>query len=174
MAVGRPSIWDDRFIALAYGQSLLGKTNAQLAVVLGVGLATLKRWMKDRPPFRAAIARGKAEADGHVVGALFQACVGFMKDVEVVKILGNGQIVRTTTTKYFPPDPRAQEVWLRNRVRELWAAGSDRVPEHEVQDAARELRQHLMAMDALDGVPTMLALQVAPTVEVVGTTYVDA
>lgn len=171
MATGRPSLWDDRFVALAYGQALLGKTNPQIAEVLGVGLATLKRWMKDRGPFRAAIARGKAEADGHVVGALFQACVGFVKEVEVVKILGNGQVVRTTTTKYFPPDPRAQEVWLRNRVRTLWAATTDRALDRDVQDVARELRQHLAAMDAVDGVPVMQALQVAATGAVVSTTF---
>jgi hypothetical protein len=163
-ARGRPTVWENRNVELAYGQALLGKTNPQIAEALGVGTATLKRWMASRPDFRAAIVKGKAEADGHVVASLYMCALGYFKDVELVKVLSNGRIVRTTIKKFFPADPRAAEVWLRNRVRELWA-NADAKPDTDPLDQARELRRHLDAMDKADGFELLAELVERPDAE---------
>ena len=57
------------------------------------------------PEFKAqSIARGKDEADGHVVAGLYLRAVGHTGP----------------DGRYYPPEPNAESLWLRNRQPHLW------------------------------------------------------
>lgn len=162
MAAGRPTLWEDSFSAAGFAQALLGKTNPEIAEALGVSISTFKVWLRDKPVFRAAIARGKAEADGRVVASLYELCSGFTREVELTKILANGTIVTTTTKRYFPPDVRAIEIWLRNRVRHLWTVGDNKVsdqPQEDPADWARATRDALREMQEKSGLVAPIATE---------------
>ena len=57
--VGRPSLYDPAYCEQAIELGKIGKSTESIGAILGVGTATLYRWMDAHPEFREAIGIAK-------------------------------------------------------------------------------------------------------------------
>ena len=57
--VGRPSLYDPAYCEEAISLGKIGKSTEAIGAMLGVGTATLYRWMDEHPEFREAIGIAK-------------------------------------------------------------------------------------------------------------------
>ncbi len=57
--VGRPSLYDPAYCEQAIELGKIGKSTEAIGAILGVGTATLYRWMDEHPEFREAIGIAK-------------------------------------------------------------------------------------------------------------------
>jgi len=150
--IGRPSTYDQRFVAVGLRLALLGKTDAEIAHILGVSRSTLNKWKAAHPDFADALTRGRDDADGRVAASLFQRALGYSHKEEKLFLDRNGNVVRAETTKHYPPDTVAAIFWLKNRQRPMWfeARPRDHVPVTDPQDEADALRDALRQMDDME------------------------
>lgn len=107
----------------------LGLTMQEIADFWDVNRATLNRWAKRRPDFRAALKRGKVKADTNVVKSLFKRAVGYRyteihyKETVITEGKRAGEVVRykeKEVVKEMPPDPTSIIFWEKNRQPEKW------------------------------------------------------
>lgn len=135
-----------------------GKTEAQVAVALGVSLTTLKNWKKKQPKFLVALQKGKDEADADVENSLYLRATGYQHHETDIRVI-EGQIVMTQMTKHYPPDATSMIFWLKNRKPKEWrdkietgvtdAEGKDVKP-LDLYEAARKIA-FLLTMGANQG-----------------------
>jgi len=122
---------DEYRIALLSLWKSNGRTNTQIAKLMGITYKTLKVWMKESEPIKEALETGKQELSDKIAGAMARRAFGY--DYEEVKttIIGdvrkgsrsveNQQTVRIDkTTKHQPPDVGAQIFMLTNLRPEEW------------------------------------------------------
>jgi hypothetical protein len=94
-------------------------TDKELAEHFDIHEATLYRWKDAHPSFREAIANGKELADADAAYGLLQRARGMtLPDVHVSNYMGS--ITVTPLVKHIAPDPKAAEIWLRNRQPKRW------------------------------------------------------
>jgi hypothetical protein len=116
---GRPTKYDQKYCNMCYQLSLLGLTELQMAVSLGVSEKTFNNWKNNHPGLLQAIKAGKEIADGQVAASLYQRALGYShKDVDIKVI--DGRIVKTELIKHYPPDATSAIFWLKNRQKEQW------------------------------------------------------
>lgn len=101
-----------------------GKTEEQIAEVIGVSRTTLNNWKGVFPEFLYAVRKSRQMADELVEAALFNRAVGYSHPEEKV-FCSEGSIVTHDTVKHFPPDTTAAMFWLRNRQPEKWREKTD-------------------------------------------------
>ena len=99
--------------------SMLGATNAQLALFFGRSAMTIDGWLRKYPEFIEARKRGGIIADMKASGSLFKRGNGFYYEEEEMKYV-NKKWVTFMVKKYCIPDTTALIFWLKNRQRELW------------------------------------------------------
>lgn len=117
---GRPTDYELRFNKMAFRHTLLGGTDKDLAELFDVSEVTINAWKQKYPKFLKSIRKGKAEADGKVVQALFKRAIGF-KHKEDKIFNNNGVPLIVPTTKIYPPDYNSMNKWLSIRQRDKWA-----------------------------------------------------
>ena len=125
---GRPSLFKEEYIELAYKYTLLGATDEILAKYFNVSEKTIANWKNEFPDFLQSIKKGKEQADIEVVDSLFNKAKGFTKVVQKAfklkqHINGEGSDERIELANeevYIPPDTTAIIFWLKNRQPELW------------------------------------------------------
>jgi hypothetical protein len=67
----------------------------------------------------AAVKKAKAVSDDKIERSLFERATGYsVPDVHVSTV--NGQIVKTSVIKHYPPDVTAMILWLKNRRPDVW------------------------------------------------------
>jgi hypothetical protein len=126
MVAGRPQKleFDDQLLTIIENLGKDGKTDAQIAQILGIGLSTLKRYKDKIPEFRAALDAGKSFADALVEQALFAKALGYHgKETKIVVV--DKSVEKHTFIKWHPPDVQAISFWLRNRNPEKWKDKSE-------------------------------------------------
>ncbi len=116
---GRPSKFN-----IAFSEKILelyenGKTDEQVADIIGVHVRTIHNWKKSQPDFLHALREGKQAADDLVEASFFSSAVGYSHPEEKI-FQYEGQIIRAETTKHYPPDARAAHIWLQNRRPKDW------------------------------------------------------
>ena len=111
---GRPGIYVESMNERAYKLCLLGLTDAELAVALGVTRSTINDWKTRYPEFSGTIKKGKAIADAKVAEALYRRACGYYHPEEKIFQHG-GEVIRVETVKHYPPDTAAAFIWLKNR-----------------------------------------------------------
>jgi hypothetical protein len=116
---GRPTAWRDCFLAQAKELAMLGLTDAQMASVFGISLASFHGWKKTKEGFLDSLNAGKVFADAKVAKSLYERAVGYSHPEDDIRVVGLN-IVITPTTKHYPPDPTSMIFWLKNRQPELW------------------------------------------------------
>jgi len=118
---GRPSGFSE-----ALGQTMLdlyrqGKTEKQIAEIVGVSTQTLFNWKGQHPDFLYALRDAKQIANTMVEAAMFQRAVGYSIPETKVFCNKDGEITTHTIEKHYAPDAGAQAFWLKNRKPEAWA-----------------------------------------------------
>jgi hypothetical protein len=82
-----------------------------------------------------AVERGKDAAASQVMEALFKRATGFeQRETEYTR--HQGKVLPYTVVKYYPPDMRAIEFWLKNRTPLKWKEKVDydlKLKEDELQ-----------------------------------------
>jgi hypothetical protein len=132
---GQPTRYRSEYAGQAAKLGMLGYTDEKLAEFFGVGIATVYRWKKRHPEFKASCQDGKDEIDANVMSALYHRAVGYSHpDVHVSNYMG--YITVTDLVKHHPPDTGAALFWLTNRQPHLFKkdpSGQD--GENETPDA---------------------------------------
>jgi transposase-like protein len=118
---GRKSLYKPEFHPKKAGElALMGKTNPEIAKILGVNPDTLDQWRKQFPEFSDAIKGNKEQADAPVVKSLYQRAIGYKYTEKSVKNDPEKGTIVTTTIKHVAPDVTAQIFWLKNRQPRDW------------------------------------------------------
>ena len=117
---GRPTLYKEEYIDLAYKYVLLGADNETLAKYFEVNIDTIYEWKKRHPLFSDALKKGKAIADAKVAESLYNRACGF-KIKKVKHATFNGAITdREEYEEEVAPDPTAMIFWLKNRQPKMW------------------------------------------------------
>jgi len=103
----------------------LGKTDEEIADSLGISVATLNNWKREKPSFLASISRGKEDPDDQAEKSLFKLVTGF--EITETTLVGapsaDGKMVPQKiqkTTRVVPPNVTAIGFWLKNRRPRKW------------------------------------------------------
>ncbi len=123
-AGGAPSMFRESYIEQAYKLCLLGATDKDLASFFEVTEPTINNWKKAFPDFYNSLKRGKLQADAEVAEKLFERAKGYSHPEEKV-FCHEGKIIRTETTRHYPPDTGAAIIWLKNRQGLYWRDNHD-------------------------------------------------
>lgn len=119
MTLGRPTKFEQAYVAQAEKLCRLGATDVQLADFFEVHVDTIYEWKKQHPDFLEATKAGKAQADQMVEQALFQRAIGYSHK-ETKLFCHEGAIVAEDIVKHHPPETTACIFWLKNRKPDQW------------------------------------------------------
>jgi len=124
---------------MAFWLALAGLNEYEMASVIGIADATLSVWKKTRPDFLAAIKAGRQEAIATAAHSLFRVGNGFTMEEE--KVIPNRvkeynpdtgrvvkeytELIRTSVTKYYPPNVQALLKFLAVKYPEVWGDRSE-------------------------------------------------
>lgn len=130
LAAGRPSLYSDNMLTTANAVcAIMGGTDADLAVALGVSERTINRWKHAHPEFRRVITEGKLQADANVAVGLYKRATGYKfmdTDIRTVGVgKGESEIVQTPVEREMHPEPGAAQYWLNNRQPDHWKARTE-------------------------------------------------
>lgn len=106
---------DEQTIRIAVALYEVGKTDAEVAEILGVCEDTITNWKKKHAKFFVSIKDAKEIADQAVENALYKRAVGFDRIVE--RSSNNGVV---PCIEQIPPDPTCIKYWLNNRKPKEW------------------------------------------------------
>lgn len=116
---GRKSGYNDKIRETILRLLTEGRTEQQIAKVIGVSRRTLANWKGKHPDLLHAVRESKLLADELVEASLFSRALGYSHPEEKA-FLFQGQVVTHRQQKHYPPDTQAQMFWLRNRQPERW------------------------------------------------------
>jgi hypothetical protein len=127
--------WQNSFVRYGYFLALLGLTDLEISTALDINPMTLTLWKRDKKDFKAALLRGRAEADTKVASSLYKSALGYSHPDTV--ILTNrvkeydekGRVTKEWTepllvpiVKRYPPNVQAAIHWLSTRHPDKWSA----------------------------------------------------
>lgn len=116
---GRPSKFSQSLALRILELAKDGKTDEEIACVMGIAVSTLNNWKGNKKGFMEALKASKNVADALVEGALFQRAIGYSHPA--VKIFcSEGSIQSAPYTEVYPPDTTACIFWLKNRQKKRW------------------------------------------------------
>jgi hypothetical protein len=119
MEAGRPTKYEVKMNRQAYLLCLRGCIDKELAEFLEINTDTLNEWKKKYPKFKAAIQKGKADADNKVAESLFKSAMGISYTESSIEESEDGMVKRETK-KFVPPNITAIKFWLINRDKQNW------------------------------------------------------
>lgn len=96
-----------------------GKTESQIAEVVGVSSRTVSNWKGKHDDLLHAVREAKLMADELVEASLYARALGYSHP-ETKAFCYEGCIVTEDFVKHYPPDTQAAMFWLRNRQPERW------------------------------------------------------
>jgi len=96
-----------------------GFTEEEIAEFFGICRDTFAEYKKKHPKFSDTIKTGKKISDDKVERSLFERACGYEHPEEKI-FCNDGEIVRATTIKKYPPDPVSMIFWLKNRKPGEW------------------------------------------------------
>lgn len=132
---GRPSKFDDRFIAEAKKLAMLGATDEEMADFWGVSVPTLHGWRKQHREFLKSTHEGKLIADAEVASSLYSRAIGHEHSaVKIFMPAGAEKPVYAPYTERYPPDTTAASLWLRNRQPTRWRDKTEVAADLNVND----------------------------------------
>jgi len=118
--VGRPSLFSEVAGTKITELALAGKTDDQVAEIIGVHVNTIRNWKKNNKQLLWSVNEAKQQADEFVEASLFSRAVGYTHPEERIFCNQNGGITRADTTKHYPPDATSMIFWLKNRKPKEW------------------------------------------------------
>lgn len=118
---GRPSKFSERLALRILDLARQGKTEEQIADLVGISRGTLQNWKGAHPDFLIALKASRRVADELVEAALFERACGYRHPaVKFFYDSESGAIVSQEYTEHYPPDTTACIFWLKNRNRKRW------------------------------------------------------
>ncbi|MBL7545611.1 MAG: helix-turn-helix domain-containing protein [Bdellovibrionaceae bacterium] len=117
--VGRPSLFNDAIREKIIALAEQGKTNEQIAEIIGVHVRTIENWQGKHKDLMWALREAKLSADELVEASLFSRAVGYTHPEEK-SFCYEGVVVTHNTQKHHPPDIQAAMFWLKNRQPDKW------------------------------------------------------
>lgn len=117
--LGRPTKFNEALKEKMLQLFEKGKTDKQVAEIVGVHVRTIENWKGKHPDFLWALRESKQIADDLVEASLFSRAVGYSHPEEKI-FQYEGEIIRAETTKHYPPESGAAFSWLKNRKPEQW------------------------------------------------------
>lgn len=112
--LGRPTKFNEKIKEKILELAQKGKTDEDIAEIIGVHVNTLRNWKGAFPDLLWALKESKQVADDLVEASLFSRAVGYSHREEKV-FCHEGMIVTHEVTKHYPPDTTAAIFWLKNR-----------------------------------------------------------
>lgn len=133
-AGGRPTRYSPTIHpSFVYELARTGKTDKEMAKILGVAVSTFYNWRDRYPEFLESIEKGKVDPDDEVENALRQRALGYEHPEEKIFYdTKTGKVIRVMTIKHYPPDTGAAAFWLKNRRPETWRE------KQEIEHSAKE------------------------------------
>ena len=145
---GRPTAYKREYAEQARKLCLLGSTDKEMGAFFEVCEKTINTWKHKHPDFLQSIKRGKVVADANVADRLYQKAMGYEHEEDKI-FQYEGQPVRVSTVKHYPPDTQAASLWLRNRQPEKWRDRKD-LTVHKVEEPPRTAKEVLDELKELD------------------------
>ena len=109
--------------------ALLGLTDAEMANLIDISVATFNNWKKDFPSFLESLNNGKEKADAEVAAKMYDKAIGAEWEEEQAFKVKDGKdkekIVTVKVKKKAAPDTGAGSLWLSNRQRGRWKIKQD-------------------------------------------------
>lgn len=121
-----------------------GYRESAIAKRFGVGETSFTKYKSKYPELRDAILKGRAKVEQLVISALLERALGGYK--EETKVTAKGVEV---THKYFPPDPNACKMILRNFKTADWIEMSDE--EREFKERELKIKEALAKEKCFEG-----------------------
>jgi len=113
--VARPTKYKEEYAKQAEKICRLGATDRDLSEFFEVSESTINLWKLQHEDFSESIKVGKRPADERVKMALYHRAIGYSHPDVDIKMF-EGQIIKTDTVKYYPPDTTALIYWTKNRM----------------------------------------------------------
>jgi len=122
--VGRPTKFNEKLSQKILELAEAGKTDDQIAEVIGVSRQTVCNWKGKYPDFLYALKECKQTADELVEASLFHRAVGYSH--KATKMFQHeGAIITEDYQEHYPPDTTAAIFWLKNRQPVSWRDKSE-------------------------------------------------
>lgn len=119
--IGRPSKFNELIKEKIISLAKDGKTNEQIADIIGVHVRTIENWQGKHKDLLWALREAKQAADDLVEASLFSRAVGYShKSVKVFFDRESLQTVEHEIVEQYPPDVTAAIFWLKNRKPSEW------------------------------------------------------
>lgn len=116
---GRPNQLNEELTDKILELAKKGKTNKQIAQIIGISPQTIYYWQRTNDQFKWAFSEAKSAADDLVEASLFRKAIGYTcPETKVFQY--EGQIIEHTIQKHYAPDTTAGIFWLKNRRPEEW------------------------------------------------------
>jgi hypothetical protein len=123
----------EEYVRQVFFLSLLGATDAQIALAFDVSINTIDNWKRTKTDFLKALKDGKIEADAKVASSLYQSAIGYSHEDCVIltnrkKLFDDkGKVIEeftepliVKTVKHYPPNVKAAIKWLSARQPAIW------------------------------------------------------
>ena len=133
--MGRPSEYKPEYCEQARKLCAGGFTIQQVADFLDVERSTIYYWAAHYGEFSDALKIGKDRATERVEESLYHRAVGYSHPEEKL-FCHEGEVIRASTVKHYPPDTGAMVWWLKNQKPSEWR---ERNGEHDASSAVLSL-----------------------------------
>lgn len=101
--------------------ALEGRTNLQIASLIGICEKTVYNWFNVDAELVQAIKDAKSKSDENVERSLLERASGYShKAVKIHYDSDRGKFVEKEYVEHFPPDPTSMIFWLKNRQPGKW------------------------------------------------------
>ncbi len=117
--VGRPTKFNEQIEGVMINLFKLGKTDKEVAAIIGVDEGTINNWKKSQVKFFKSLKEAKNVKDQTVVRSLLERASGYTCKETKVSVV-NGEVVETEIEKHYPPDATSMIFWLKNRMPKEW------------------------------------------------------
>lgn len=117
---GRPELYNHEVQEKILDLYKQGKTNQQVAEVIGVHVRTIENWLRNKQQLLWAVRENKQLADEIVEASLYSRATGYSVDSVKIFCGKDGEIIEAPFIEHYPPDVNAAQFWLKNRKPKDW------------------------------------------------------
>jgi len=115
------SKWSDSLKPVILNLARRGKTNSEIAMLLGVCEATFYYWLKNyAPDLSESLKEAIADPVSNVEKALYERAMGYSCQETKVHMTKSGVIKTRDVIKHYPPSETAMKYYLGNKKPEDW------------------------------------------------------